>query len=68
MIVLGGVLGCKLDYTLISQKQLINILTIINKNRFTNMCDLKKKKKTHTQIYSDGQPVTMVTANNEGKK
>lgn len=28
----------------------------------------KKKKKTHTQIYSDGQPVTMVTANNEGKK
>lgn len=67
MIVLGGVLGCKLDYKLISQKQLINILTIINKNRFTNMCDLKKKK-THTQIYSDGQPVTMVTANNEGKK
>lgn len=67
MIVLGGVLGCKLDYTLISQKQLINILTIINKNRFTNMCDLKKKQ-THTQIYSDGQPVTMVTANNEGKK
>lgn len=66
MIVLGGVLGCKLDYTLISQKQLINILTIINKNRFTNMCDLKKKN--HTQIYSDGQPVTMVTANNEGKK
>lgn len=49
------------------QKQLINILTIINKNRFTNMCDLKKKKP-HTQIYSDGQPVTMVTANNEGKK
>lgn len=49
------------------QKQLINILTIINKNRFTNMCDLKKKK-THTQIYSDGQPVTMVTVNNEGKK
>lgn len=48
------------------QKQLINILTIINKNRFTNMCDLKKKN--HTQIYSDGQPVTMVTANNEGKK
>lgn len=49
------------------QKQLINNDNNQQKQVYKYVW-FKKKKKTHTQIYSDGQPVTMVTANNEGKK
>lgn len=51
------------------QKNEINILTTIyNKNRFINMCDFQKNQTNTQKIYSDGQPVTTVTANIEGKK